>query len=95
MEALNPINAILLDNRDNVVTITIGLSKGESVGFERDGSIYHLKVIQDVPIYHKVAIHPIKLAEPIYKYGEIIGWATQDIQIGEHVHTQNLSSEKE
>jgi len=42
-----------------------------------------------IPAGHKVAIRPIAVNEPIYRYGQIIGFATQPITPGQHVHTQN------
>ena len=41
---------------------------------------------------HKYARVPIKAGEAVIKYGEVIGYATQDIAIGEHVHTHNLKT---
>ncbi len=43
-----------------------------------------------IPEGHKVAIREIAHHEPIRKYGHIIGFASQRIQQGEHVHTQNV-----
>ncbi|NVN87711.1 MAG: altronate dehydratase [Rhodopseudomonas sp.] len=42
-----------------------------------------------IPAGHKVAIRPIATGEPIRRYGQIIGFATQAIAPGQHVHTQN------
>lgn len=42
-----------------------------------------------IPAGHKVAIKPIASGEPIIRYGQIIGFATQDIAPGQHIHTQN------
>ncbi|KIZ32578.1 MULTISPECIES: altronate dehydratase family protein [Rhodopseudomonas] len=42
-----------------------------------------------IPAGHKVAIRPIAVGEPIRRYGQIIGFATQPIAPGQHVHTQN------
>jgi len=42
-----------------------------------------------IPAGHKVAIRPIAVGEPIRRYGQIIGFATQAIAPGQHVHTQN------
>ena len=42
-----------------------------------------------IPAGHKVAIKPIAQGEPIIRYGQIIGFATQPIAPGQHVHTQN------
>ena len=51
-----------------------------------------LKVIQDIPFGHKLALRHIGSGEEILKYGTVIGRATQDIQPGEHVHVHNVQS---
>lgn len=43
-----------------------------------------------IPAGHKVAIRPIATNEPIIRYGQIIGFATQPIAPGQHIHTQNM-----
>lgn len=43
-----------------------------------------------IPAGHKVAIRPIATGEEIRRYGQIIGFATQPIAPGQHVHTQNM-----
>ena len=45
--------------------------------------------VERIPAGHKVAIRPIAVGEPIHRYGQIIGFATQPISPGQHVHTQN------
>src|SRR5271155_603133 len=45
--------------------------------------------VERIPAGHKVAIRPIAVGEPIRRYGQIIGFATQPIAPGQHVHTQN------
>jgi altronate hydrolase len=42
-----------------------------------------------IPAGHKVAIRAIAVGEPIRRYGQIIGFATEAIAPGQHVHTQN------
>lgn len=44
-----------------------------------------------VPPGHKVATHNIATGEPVRRYDQIIGVATQAIAAGEHVHTHNLA----
>ena len=41
---------------------------------------------------HKYAIADIKKGENIIKYGFPIGHATEDIKVGEHVHTHNIKT---
>ena len=43
-----------------------------------------------IPSGHKVATRAIAKDEPVYRYGQIIGFATVPIAPGEHVHTHNL-----
>lgn len=43
-----------------------------------------------IPAGHKIALFPKKIDEPLLRYGQIIGFATNDIAVGEHVHTHNL-----
>ena len=44
-----------------------------------------------VPAGHKVALRPHAAGEAVRRYGQIIGFATEDIPAGEWVHTHNLS----
>ncbi|MGI4779691.1 MAG: UxaA family hydrolase [Janthinobacterium lividum] len=43
-----------------------------------------------IPPGHKVAMRAIATGEPVRRYNQIIGFATQPIAPGEHVHTHNL-----
>jgi altronate hydrolase len=42
-----------------------------------------------VPAGHKIAAATIAAGDALRKYGQIIGFATQDIAAGQHVHTHN------
>src|SRR5262249_28382663 len=42
---------------------------------------------------HKVALKPIKKGDAIYKYGQIIGFAGEDIPAGGHVHVHNVRAD--
>ncbi|TDV35849.1 altronate hydrolase [Paraburkholderia caballeronis] len=50
-----------------------------------------LAVIDDIPAAHKVAIRDVAPGAPVRRYGQIIGFATQPIRAGQHVHVQNVS----
>ena len=74
-----------LQSTDNVAVAMDGLSPGDSLDI---GSA----VSKDsVPAGHKVAVCDIKAKMPVYKYGQIIGYASQDIQAGQHVHDHNVT----
>jgi altronate hydrolase len=44
-----------------------------------------------VPPGHKVATRPIAAGEPVRRYDQVIGHATQPIAPGQHVHVHNLA----
>jgi len=44
-----------------------------------------------VPAGHKIAAHAIDQGAPVRRYNQIIGFATQPIAPGQHVHTHNLA----
>ena len=41
---------------------------------------------------HKYALRDIKCGENVIKYGQPIGHATEDIKVGDHVHTHNVKT---
>jgi altronate dehydratase large subunit len=53
-----------------------------------------ITLLDNITMAHKVAIHPMKKGDPIIKYGQEIGRASQDIPIGSWVHTHNLVCER-
>ncbi len=83
-------NYVRMTDRDNVVTMLRHLDPGEIINV--DG--VKIKATHDVPAYHKIAIAEIKAGNTVVKYGESIGSASRDIQIGDWVHIQNLESSR-
>lgn len=82
-------NAIIHANeKDNVVTCVRHLKKGEQVSIE--GKTY--TVNEDIPVFHKMAIADVEQYQTVFKYGEIIGVAHEDIKIGDHIHVHNIES---
>jgi altronate dehydratase small subunit len=77
---------IELSEKDNVLTCTTAIRKGET--FDYAGGI--ITAADNIPIYHKIANMFIKAGEKVFKYGEAIGIAVVDIHPGEHVHIHNL-----
>ncbi len=72
---------LLLDDRDNVIVAVDGLAPG-AIARGITASVR-------IPRGHKMAIAKVAKGEPVLKFGQIIGFATEDIVPGEHVHTQN------
>ncbi|MBN1856869.1 MAG: UxaA family hydrolase [Dehalococcoidia bacterium] len=86
--------AILIDTKDNVATAFQDLSSGDTVTVSLEGTEITTTITQDIPFGHKFALSDIAIHEPIVKYGEAIGLATEPIKAGRHVHVHNLESQK-
>ena len=82
-------NAILLDEKDNVATCTATAAAGDTIKILGGGEIV---CVEDIPIWHKVALKKISTGEKIFKYGEIIGEASADIAAGGWVSHENIFS---
>ena len=82
-------NAILLDVKDNVATCTTAANKSDAIKILGGGEII---CVEDIPIWHKVALKKISRGEKIFKYGEIIGEASIDIAAGGWVSHENIFS---
>lgn len=46
--------------------------------------------VEPVPAGHKAALRAISKGTPVLRYGQIIGFASEDIAAGAHVHSHNL-----
>src|SRR6476469_8936044 len=74
--------AVLLHPDDEVAVAKVSLLPGTQLVLG-DGSV--VRVSQIVPMGHKVALVDVPYDGVVHKYGQIIGWATQDITAGQHV----------
>lgn len=84
--------AIIMNPRDNVATVVESIASGAMVGVNISGSTLSIQAADMIPLGHKLAIREIPVGDPIVKYGEVIGLATQTITTGQHVHVHNLES---
>jgi len=85
MDAHTMLPVIRLAPEDGVVIARIGLPPGTPLG---DGVAVGARRI---PPGHKVAMRPHAAREPIRRYGQIIGFATEAIAPGDWVHTHNCA----
>jgi altronate hydrolase len=81
----------------NVIRIHEGDTVGVAIqSLKRGGRIHvpglSLKLRQDVPQGHKVALENIPADSPVRKYGHIIGHATKPIAAGSWIHSHNLGT---
>jgi altronate hydrolase len=88
-----PLQEVLvhLHPQDNVAIARVPLQPGALLVWkgQAEGPA-QIPVRQLIPGAHKVALRHIPQGEPIRRYGQIIGLASQDIQPGDHVHNHNL-----
>ncbi|MBK8025809.1 MAG: altronate dehydratase [Chloroflexi bacterium] len=78
----------------------IQLHERDNVGIARSatppGMVFQdteLRSTMFIPPGHKVALNAIQQGESVFRYGQVIGFATRPIEAGEHVHTQNLAAD--
>ncbi|MBV8071239.1 MAG: altronate dehydratase [Acidobacteriaceae bacterium] len=78
--------AILLNAGDNVAIARVALEPGQEIEAGADKVVTR----SAIPAGHKVAIRRIRAGERVYRYGNVIGFATRIIEPGDHVHVHNL-----
>src|SRR3954447_26356986 len=76
---------IRLHPADDVVIARVELPAGTMVPKE------NIRVGVRVPPGHKVAVRDVAKGQPVHRYNQIIGFATQDIKAGDHVHVHNVA----
>jgi len=86
--------AVVIAEKDNVATATVDLPKGTEVSMFAGDKVITVKVAEDIPFGHKLAITDIGCQDEIIKYGETIGKATRSIPAGCHVHVHNVESRR-
>lgn len=75
---------IRLNPLDDVLIARQPLSPGLRIEQEQ------LSVREAIPAGHKVATRRIEQGEALRRYGQIIGFASQPIEAGDHVHVHNV-----
>ncbi|MRF41205.1 altronate dehydratase [Escherichia coli] len=75
---------IRLNPLDNVLIARQALPQGLRLDAEA------ITVRQPIPSGHKLATERVEQGQPLRRYGQIIGFASQAIDAGEHVHVHNV-----
>ncbi|MGN4150815.1 UxaA family hydrolase [Burkholderia gladioli] len=81
-----PTLAIKLHDEDDVLIARGAIAAGTILAEFDD-----LVASAEIPPAHKIACRDVAQGAPVRRYGQIIGFATQAIRAGEHVHVHNLS----
>ncbi len=77
--------SIRLAPEDNVVVARVDVLSGTKIPGE------DVTAVDVVPAGHKIATRPIAVGEPIRKYDQIIGFASEPVEAGAHVHVHNCA----
>ena len=84
-------NLIKINSKDDVAVAFKTIAKGSTVKIDDE----KIKVQEEIPRDHKMALRDISEGEDILKYGHAIGRASQNINKGEKVHTHNVKTNLE
>src|SRR5262245_22909367 len=79
--------AIILKPEDDVAIAKTAIAAGTTL----EDASGRIEARQDIKPGHKVARRARRAGEAVRRYGQVIGFATADIAVGDHVHTQNLA----
>jgi len=80
---------LIVINRNDTVAVALGdYSKGSEFAVNGEA----IRLVDDIPFGHKVALKDIAEGENILKYGAPIGHASAPILKGAHVHTHNVKT---
>ncbi|HIJ56045.1 MAG TPA: UxaA family hydrolase [Deltaproteobacteria bacterium] len=85
---------ILLHTKDNTITALRDLSEGDALTIEDEGKREQIILRENVAYAHKAARNYISKGADVFKYGEVIGIATDNIEPGNHVHVHNVDSKR-
>jgi len=85
---------LLHEPKDDVGVAVTDLRKGANVGAltlegKKAGSV---RLRDNVPLGHKVAMRDLPKDKPVIKYGRPVGRAVQPVARGAHVHTHNVKT---
>ena len=86
------INALLMDESDNVVTCVSEVAEGEEVVYRKGDELLTIRAKQDIPYCHKIALTDLAEGDEVIKYGELIGKTDCAIAAGHLVNHENIHS---
>ncbi len=96
-KAARPPDFLVHEDGDSVGVVVV---EGVKAGTELSGWVMaqdrtiRLKVLDDVPIGHKLALKDLAVGDGVLKYGVDIGRIVAPVKAGQHVHVQNLKTRR-
>jgi len=85
---------LLHEPDDDVGVAAMDLKAGEEIqAVTLEGEpVTPIKMVEDVPLGHKVAMRDMAEQKHVMEYGREIGYAITSIKKGAHVHVHNIKS---
>ncbi len=85
---------VMMKPHDKVAVALTNIEAGVSLEVVCQEKTFHVTLKDPIEFGHKFAVAPIREGEDIVKYGEVIGVAIKDIDVGAHVHVHNLEGKR-
>ncbi|WP_018467128.1 UxaA family hydrolase [Calidithermus timidus] len=84
--------ALAHKSTDDVAVAVSELKAGETLTIEAldGGEPHEVKVLEAIPLGHKIALRDLPEGHVVIEYGEKIGRMTQAVRKGGYVHTHNI-----
>lgn len=85
------------EDGDSVGVITVeGVKAGDELTgwVMKEDETIKFKVLDDIPIGHKVALKDLQPGDTVIKYGVDIGKVVAPIKKGEHLHVHNVKTKR-
>ena len=90
------IQFLVHESSDTVGVATVDIKANETAtGLYMDSQQkIELKVLQEIPLGHKVALKDHQATDTVLKYGHDIGKVVEEIKTGQQVHIHNLKTKR-
>lgn len=85
---------LMLNPKDHVAVALEAIPSGAVVQVKCQDFFQEIELKDDIDFGHKFAVRPIIKGQDVLKYGEVIGSACADIEVGTHVHVHNLEGKR-
>jgi altronate dehydratase small subunit len=85
---------LIIDPADNVAVALKDLKEGDECFVDGTGQQKRIRILEDIPFGHKLAIRTMQKNESVLKYGEEIGKLLTAVDKGGWIHTHNLYCER-
>ena len=82
--------SLIVNPKDSVAMVLENAHKGDAIQTPHG----EITLLEDIEFAHKVAIVDIEEKQPVYKYGEKIGFATTTITKGTWIHGHNIGCDR-